>query len=66
MIYILRDVHDEKRDETLAKHVMMVHATGMSQERDQDGDLDLKTLKGFISYCKAYVQLFQSTAIVFV
>lgn len=52
MIYILRDVHDEARDETLAKHVMNVHATGTTAER-AEGDMDLQTMRGYISYCKA-------------
>ena len=57
MIYILRDVHDERRDETLAKHVMNVHTTGSTVERAaENGDLDLQTMKGYISYCKALVE----------
>ncbi len=52
MIYIMRDIHDEARDETLAKHVMNVHANGANTERPE-GDMDLKTMRGYISYCKA-------------
>ncbi len=53
MIYILRDEHNEARDQALAKHVMQVHATGTTAEQAQ-GELDMKMMSGYISYCKAY------------
>lgn len=57
MIYILRDEHNEARDTALAKHVMQIHATGAPVDQ-AEGELDMKTMRGYISYCKAFVFLF--------
>lgn len=53
MIFIVKDHHDEKRDMTLAQHVMDVHMHAQDTvEETNDGELTLNTLKKFISYCK--------------
>ena len=53
MIFIVKDHHDEKRDMTLAQHVMDVHMHARDTiEETSDGELALNTLKKFIAYCK--------------
>ena len=53
MIFIVKDHHDEKRDMTLAQHVMDVHMHAQDTvEESHDGELTLNTLKKYISFCK--------------
>ena len=51
MIYIVRDEHSEVRDQALARYVMTVHERGAPPE-SAEGEIDLKTMRGYISYCK--------------
>ncbi|OWF42189.1 DNA replication licensing factor mcm5-like [Mizuhopecten yessoensis] len=53
MIFIVKDEHNEERDMILAKHVMNVHLNShqMSEEH-ADGEINLLTLKKYISYCR--------------
>lgn len=52
-IFIVKDEHDEKRDTTLARHVMGVHMNAQETiETNADGELSLNQLKKFIAYCK--------------
>jgi DNA replication licensing factor MCM5 len=54
MIFIVKDEHNEKRDMTLARHVMSVHANAMQTvEETTEGELSLQTLKKYIAYCRA-------------
>lgn len=54
MIYIVKDEHDEKRDATLAQHVMGVHMHAQETIEDTtEGELPLNTLKKFIAFCRA-------------
>ncbi|KAK8749781.1 hypothetical protein OTU49_015539 [Cherax quadricarinatus] len=54
MIYIVKDEHDETRDTTLAKHVMNVHLNALkTAEETPEGELSLKFLKKYISYCRS-------------
>lgn len=54
MIYIVKDTHDEKRDATLAQHVMGVHMHAQDTlEETSDGELTLNTLKKFIAFAKS-------------
>lgn len=52
MIYIMKDLHSESRDQALAKYVMSVHEHGAPPE-NVEGEIDLKTMKGFVNYCKS-------------
>lgn len=53
-IFIVKDVHDEYRDITLAKHVMNVHVNAEAREDEGGtGELSLPFLKKFISYARA-------------
>ncbi|KAK7074488.1 minichromosome maintenance protein 5 [Halocaridina rubra] len=55
MIYIVKDEHDETRDITLAKHVMNVHLNALkTTEETPEGELSLKLLKKYISYCRSH------------
>lgn len=44
---------DEDRDRSIAKHVMSVHinASGVNAGA-QEGDIDIATMKKFVSYCR--------------
>ena len=44
---------DEERDRSIAKHVMSVHinASGVNAGA-QEGDIDIATMKKFVSYCR--------------
>ncbi|MPC27074.1 DNA replication licensing factor mcm5 [Portunus trituberculatus] len=57
MIYIVKDEHDEGKDTTLAKHVMNVHLNAwQTVEEATKGELSLKFLKKFISYCRRQLE----------
>ncbi len=48
-----RLARDEARDRSIAKHVMSVHinASGVNAGA-QEGDIDIATMKKFVSYCR--------------
>ncbi|KAH9248526.1 hypothetical protein BASA81_013852 [Batrachochytrium salamandrivorans] len=66
MIFIVRDIRDADKDRGIAKHVLGIHVgfaaaskrrrgggnQGAEQEPLQDGDLELKTMKKYIAYCR--------------
>jgi DNA replication licensing factor MCM5 len=50
-IFIVRDVRDEERDKSIARHVLGVHVNaGMSSSITPD--IDVATLRKFIAYCR--------------
>ncbi|XP_026478592.1 DNA replication licensing factor Mcm5-like [Ctenocephalides felis] len=53
MIFIVKDLHDENRDITLAKHIMNVHlsANKVSAE-SKEGEFSLSFLKKYIDFCR--------------
>ncbi|GFR08049.1 DNA replication licensing factor mcm5-A [Trichonephila clavata] len=53
MIFIVKDEHDEKKDSTLAKHVMALHMNALQTSEEVEGELSLSTLKKYIAYCQA-------------
>lgn len=54
MIFIVKDEHDESRDTRLAKHVMNVHLNALQMtEEPAEGEIDLMTLKKYISYSRS-------------
>ena len=55
MIFIVRDDHDRRRDENIARHVMGVHMHGRGVEEQAEAEIPLDTMKRYISYCKTYV-----------
>lgn len=50
---VRRLASDEARDRSIAKHVMSVHinASGVNAGA-QEGDIDIATMKKFVSYCR--------------
>ncbi|GCB79429.1 hypothetical protein scyTo_0019543 [Scyliorhinus torazame] len=52
MIFIVKDEHNEERDMILAKHVMNVHLSALTQTHAVEGEIDLGKLKKYISYCR--------------
>ncbi|KAI0274853.1 ATP dependent DNA helicase [Gloeopeniophorella convolvens] len=57
MIFIVKDVHDEQRDRTIAKHVMNIHMNRPNSNADENGEavgeIDIDKMKRYISYCKS-------------
>ncbi|XP_059702290.1 DNA replication licensing factor MCM5 [Haemorhous mexicanus] len=52
MIFIVKDEHNEERDMTLAKHVMGLHVSALTQTQAVEGEIELNKLKKFISFCR--------------
>ncbi|XP_062458615.1 DNA replication licensing factor MCM5 [Pezoporus occidentalis] len=52
MIFIVKDVYNEERDMTLAKHVMSLHVSAFTQTQAVEGEIDLNKLKKLISFCR--------------
>ncbi|KAG8138202.1 hypothetical protein E2320_004113, partial [Naja naja] len=53
MIFIVKDEHNEERDMTLAKHVMSLHVSALTQTQAVEGEIELHKLKKLIAYCRA-------------
>ncbi|XP_024904410.1 DNA replication licensing factor MCM5 [Pteropus alecto] len=53
MIFIVKDEHNEERDMMLAKHVITLHVSALTQMQAVEGEIDLTKLKKFIAYCRA-------------
>ncbi|TDG42623.1 hypothetical protein AWZ03_010951 [Drosophila navojoa] len=56
MIFIVKDVHDEARDITLAKHIINVHlSSNKSAPSDPaEGEISLSMFKKYIHYCRTH------------
>ncbi|XP_015687244.1 DNA replication licensing factor MCM5 [Protobothrops mucrosquamatus] len=52
MIFIVKDEHNEERDMTLAKHVMSLHVSALTQTQAVEGEIELHKLKKLIAYCR--------------
>jgi DNA replication licensing factor MCM5 len=67
LIFIVRDVHDMKRDAEIARHVLRVHVNAGDERgsggaggsgptaQEQAGDIDIVTMKKFITYARSRV-----------
>jgi DNA replication licensing factor MCM5 len=54
MIFLVKDEHSERRDMTLAKHVMNVHMNAyLNAAAPVEGELSLGVLKKYIHFCKS-------------
>lgn len=52
-IFIVRDIRDETRDRSIARHVLGVHINaGIEGSAHNTPDIDSQTLKKFVSYCR--------------
>jgi DNA replication licensing factor MCM5 len=54
MIFIVKDVHNPGRDETIARHVMNLHMNRMTEKDEAVGEIPMDKLKRYITYCKTY------------
>ncbi|KAM6302833.1 DNA replication licensing factor MCM5 [Podargus strigoides] len=52
MIFIVKDEHNEERDMMLAKHVMSLHVSALTQTQAVEGEIELNKLKKLISFCR--------------
>ena len=59
LIFIVRDIRNEARDTEIAKHVMRVHIDASTESSQAEaasgagGEIDLVTLKRYISFARA-------------
>lgn len=58
LIFVVRDLREEERDRSIAQHVMGVHIQastnrGRTTAAREDQNVDLKTMKKYIGYCRA-------------
>jgi DNA replication licensing factor MCM5 len=51
-IFVVRDVRDQERDKSIARHVLGVHINSSMLEQSSSTDISPSTLKKFISYCR--------------
>jgi len=56
MIFIVKDIHDESRDITLAKHIINVHLSSNKSAPSEpaEGEISLSTFKKYIHYCRTH------------
>jgi DNA replication licensing factor MCM5 len=52
LIFIVRDIRNEKRDQDIARHVMRVHINADGGLDESAGEIDMGTMKKFISYAR--------------
>ncbi|KND00835.1 MCM DNA helicase complex subunit MCM5 [Spizellomyces punctatus DAOM BR117] len=52
LIFIVKDEHNEARDQTIARHVLQVHMNTVTRERETAADIDIQKMRSYISYCK--------------
>jgi DNA replication licensing factor MCM5 len=73
MIFIIKDEHNEARDQTLARHVMNVHMNaGMGGQggaqaggNQIEGEISLEFLKKLIAFCRKYITKQKTKKIIF-
>uniref|UniRef100_A0A8C9TRQ0 DNA replication licensing factor MCM5 n=1 Tax=Scleropages formosus TaxID=113540 RepID=A0A8C9TRQ0_SCLFO len=53
MIFIIKDQHDQQRDMNLARHVMNVHLSALTQTEGVEGEIPLAMLKKYIAFARA-------------
>lgn len=53
-IFIVRDIRDQERDRSIARHVLGVHVNAAMADNanQQSVDIDSQTLKKYVSYCR--------------
>jgi DNA replication licensing factor MCM5 len=52
LIFIVKDDHSKERDQQIAKHVINVHLNRNTQHAGIEGELDIETMKKYITYAK--------------
>ncbi|XP_059611549.1 DNA replication licensing factor Mcm5 [Phlebotomus argentipes] len=54
MIFIVKDLHDEQRDLTVAKHILNIHVNAnKADSRSAEEEISLAMLKKYIHYCRS-------------
>lgn len=53
LIFIMRDIHDQLRDTTIARHVMGIHLNRANENESTEDELDLDSLKRYIAFAKS-------------
>jgi DNA replication licensing factor MCM5 len=51
-IFIVKDIRDEERDKSIARHVLGVHIDAYGSNDTPSSDIDVATLKKFVLYCR--------------
>ena len=51
-IFIVRDIRDETRDRSIARHVLGVHINAGVEGTANAPDIDARTLKKYVGYCR--------------
>ncbi|KAL9893039.1 DNA replication licensing factor Mcm5 [Glossina fuscipes] len=56
MIFIIKDIHDEARDITMAKHIINVHLSSNKSAPNEpaEGEISLPLFKKYIYYCRTH------------
>lgn len=53
MIFIVKDLHDQKRDITLARHIINVHLNAhKTTDNPKEGEISLSMFKKYIHFCR--------------
>ena len=54
LIFIVRDIRDQARDMSIAKHVMGIHinAGSFQQTEGAEGGISLETMKKYVTFCR--------------
>ena len=52
MIFIVRDEHSREKDETMAKHVLRLHADGRGAEEVAETEISVDKMKRYLTYCR--------------
>jgi len=55
LIFIVRDIRNEKRDQDIARHVMRVHINVGGGLDEATGEIDMATMKRYIAYARTRV-----------
>lgn len=51
-IFIVRDIRDTEKDRSIARHVLGIHINSSLVDTAREGDIDVATLKKYVSYCR--------------
>ncbi|KAJ5075476.1 intein-containing DNA replication licensing factor mcm5 precursor [Anaeramoeba ignava] len=51
LIFIIKDIKNEKRDQAIAKHILRMHMS--KNTKDPQSEIDPKILKRYISFCRS-------------
>ena len=51
-IFLVRDIHDAKRDESMANHIVEINAAGNTIKENNSGEISIEELKKYIAYAK--------------